>query len=172
MVIGILLMVFGISTCLTGCQGAPPPGYNCKTDNAWGNGAGSSGFHSGPYSTVLDRPSGTTVQSPSSNAGTTLGGAQDGAVSGSADSYMLTWSNSRYYTAEELSSLSKWELQVARNEIYARHGVRFGTGPIQDHFLTRSWYHPTVDMSQFNASVLNDYETANINMIQSVEATK
>lgn len=94
----------------------------------------------------------------------------DGAQSGPGDSYMITTSNSRYIQAEELAGWTAWQLKVARNEIYARHGVIFGEGAIQDHFNTRSWYHGTVDAVHFDSSVFNAYEWANIQTIQAVEA--
>ena len=97
-------------------------------------------------------------------------GETDGAQAGSSDSYMISDSNSRYIQAEELAGWTGWQLKVARNEIYARHGMIFKTGAIQDHFNTRSWYHGTVDAASFNTSVLNAYEWANIKTIQEAEA--
>ena len=96
----------------------------------------------------------------------------DGTQSGSADSYMLTESNVRYYSEEELAGLTLWELKVARNEIYARHGVIFGESAVQEHFNTRSWYHGTISISAFDDAVFNEYEITNIRVIQNVETAK
>lgn len=94
----------------------------------------------------------------------------NGTQAGPSDSYMITDSNSRYIQSEELAGLTAWQLKVARNEIYARHGMIFKSGAIQDHFNTRSWYHGTVEAANFDTSVLNAYEWANIKTIQEVEA--
>lgn len=194
-VIAAMLLLWMI--LLEGCQGTlPPEGYNCKTDNSWSgsgvssgnNGVGSSYFGSNDqYRTDLDTDtfyvpgadgfSGTQTQSPSNETGSlgqtssgNAAGETDGAHSGSGDSYMITTSNSRYIQAEELAGWTAWQLKVARNEIYARHGVIFGEGAIQDHFNTRTWYHGTVQAVNFDSSVFNAYEWANIQTIQAVEA--
>ncbi len=120
---------------------------------------------------------GSQTQSPSAGTGSVgqvspggAAGETDGAQSGSGDSYMITTSNSRYLRVEELAGWTAWQLKVARNEIYARHGVIFGNGAIQDHFNTRSWYHGTVQAADFDSSVFNAYEWANIQVIQEAEA--
>lgn len=188
----IALVMLGMML-LDGCQGMPPEGYNCKTDFSWGsslgqfsgsNGVGTS-YNGGTaqYRTSLDSGSfsvsgenyestGNGGSNTASGFDTAVTGETDGTQAGSADSYMITDSSRRYLTAEELSGLNAWELKVARNEIYARHGVLFGEGAIQDHFNTRTWYHGTIEASAFDSSVLNEYEWANIQTIQSVEAAK
>ena len=44
-----------------------------------------------------------------------------------AGEYILSESNVRIYTKEELENLSDEELRLARNEIYARHGRIFSS---------------------------------------------
>ncbi len=88
----------------------------------------------------------------------------------SNDEYILPESDSRYYTEDELSSLTKDELRIARNEIYARHGRRFDSEDLQSYFDEKSWYQGTVDPSDFSMSVFNDYELANIRTIEDAEA--
>ncbi len=180
---------------LEGCHGTlPPEGYNCKTDQAWSGSGVSSGNNgvgnlyiggNNQYRTELDggalsgpgTGSMSGVQSPSNGAGNggmglagNAAGETDGTLPGSGDSYMITTSNSRYIQAEELAGWTAWQLKVARNEIYARHGVIFGEGAIQDHFNTRTWYHGTVPAANFDSSVFNAYEWANIQTIQAAEA--
>lgn len=46
----------------------------------------------------------------------------------------------RVVKARELAQLSLWELRVARNEIFARHGYRFGPDELERHFLAQTWY--------------------------------
>lgn len=199
--IAALVMTAAMGT-LTGCQGTlPPDGYNCKTGATWNttgsysNSSGTGYSSTGNYRTSLDTGEvlgnnwttsagnmGGTRTDTSINwtttpggSGTTIGsvtGESDGTQSGSPDSYMLTESNVRYYTEESLADLTLWELKIARNEIYARHGATFGESAVQEHFNTRSWYHGTVPLSAFDTSVFNAYEVANIQTIQNVEVAK
>lgn len=63
--------------------------------------------------------------------------------------------------------MSGEKLQLARNEIYARHGYQFRNTELADYFGTKDWYHPsteTVSDSSFNV-----YEKANLELIQQEE---
>ena len=79
--------------------------------------------------------------------------------------YFFPDSNSRYLTDEDLAPYSYDELELAKNEIYARHGRQFVTQRIADYFNSKSWYQGTVDPDTFDAqqsSIFNEYEMANI----------
>ncbi len=78
----------------------------------------------------------------------------------SAD-YMMPSSDSAYYSADDIKDLSDWELYLARNEIYARHGRGFDNADLQRYFYSKSWYRRTCDPDKFDESVLNKYEKAN-----------
>ena len=41
----------------------------------------------------------------------------------------------------EVSGLSDWQLLIARNEIYARHGLGFKDESLREYFQSKSWYH-------------------------------
>lgn len=78
-------------------------------------------------------------------------------------------------TAAQLSKLSKWELYVARNEIYARKGWRFvqqSSVCLQNHFdaLAQSnaggWYVPLAERAE-----LTNLEAANAAAIRQHECT-
>ena len=86
--------------------------------------------------------------------------------------YIFPDSAGRYLTEEELAGLTDRDLMIARNEIFARHGYIFTTDWIQGYFLTQGWYRGTVPAVQFDSSVLNDYERANIDLIVRVEAER
>lgn len=88
------------------------------------------------------------------------------------DGYILEYSNTRILTDSDLYYLSDRELELARNEIYARHGRLFNTDYIQQYFNTRSWYHGTVSPDEFDDSVLNDIEKYNIDFIQEYEENR
>lgn len=82
----------------------------------------------------------------------------------SAD-YMLPSSDSAYYSEADIKGLSDWELYLARNEIYARHGRGFNNADLQRYFSSKSWYRKTCEPDKFDESVLNKYEKANAAMI-------
>lgn len=79
--------------------------------------------------------------------------------------YYFADSNSRYLTDEELSRYSSADLELAKNEIYARHGRQFVTDYIAQYFNSKSWYQGTVSPNSFDESVFNEYEAANIQKI-------
>ena len=69
------------------------------------------------------------------------------------------------------TSYSSDQLELAKNEIYARHGRKFVTQRIADYFNSKSWYKGTVEPETFDAdtSVFNEYEVANIQKIADTE---
>lgn len=81
--------------------------------------------------------------------------------------FLFPDSERRSLTRGELIGLSRWELKIARNEIFARRGRYFKTAELQDYFSRFNWYHPRT----WNPP-LNPIESANIALIKSVEDTK
>lgn len=81
------------------------------------------------------------------------------------DEYMLYGSDSRYITESELTGMSEWELRVARNEIFARHGRRFKDTALQSYFDNLSWYYGYISPENFKEDSLNKYEKANLDVI-------
>lgn len=81
--------------------------------------------------------------------------------------YVLPDSDMRYYTREELENLSEWDLYVAHNEIYARHGRGFVREDLAEHFSSCSWYRQLYTPEAFDAmpSQLNEFEQANVNLM-------
>lgn len=90
----------------------------------------------------------------------------------SQGSYILPDSATHKYTSSELSAYSNWELYLARNEIYARHGRLFKNRDLQEYFNSQSWYNGTISPDNFNDSVLNSTEAANVDTIRSVEQSR
>jgi hypothetical protein len=86
--------------------------------------------------------------------------------------YVIEGSDSRYLTEEDLRDMSKGELRLARNEIYARHGRLFSSADLQDYFNSMNWYVGYIPVDQFDESVLNDCEKANLIFIKSVEDSR
>ena len=79
-------------------------------------------------------------------------------------------SSSRYLSATDLSSLSSADLWRARNEIFARKGYKFSSPRGIAFAQTLGNYYRSVDDHQdrvFNN--MNQYERANVTLIQSIE---
>lgn len=102
--------------------------------------------------------------------------SEESPQSSSSGEYFFQDSDSRYLTDEELSRYSAEDLELAKNEIYARHGRKFVTDRIADYFAGKSWYQGTIDAETFDAmspeSVFNEYELANIEKIVEWEKKK
>ena len=89
--------------------------------------------------------------------------------------YFFPESSNRYLTDEEVAVYSSDQLELAKNEIYARHGRQFVTQYISDYFNSKSWYQGTIDPDTFDAqqdSIFNEYEMANISKIAEWEERK
>lgn len=121
---------------------------------------------------VRECPAVQWEQDPTSTPPTPTPQGQETTQSGD---YFFPESNSRYLTDEEISVYSSSDLELAKNEIYARHGRRFITERIADYFNSKSWYQGVVDPESFDArqsSIFNEYEIANIAKIVQWEEEK
>ncbi len=86
--------------------------------------------------------------------------------------YLLPNSASVYLSEQELSGFTQEQLELARNEIYARHGRKFTTERIRDYFLSKSWYQELYEPEEFDSmtdSFFNEFEKANIDTIWNYE---
>lgn len=79
--------------------------------------------------------------------------------------YILPNSDSEKLTDEVVSSLSKSDIRLAINEIYARHGRRFGDESLQEYFDEKEWYIGTIDAENFDEGVFNKIEKYNIRLL-------
>ena len=86
--------------------------------------------------------------------------------------YVIPDSHTRLVSASELYGLTKEELRIARNEIYARHGRMFKDESLQAYFNSKSWYVPIYSPDEFPTSLLNDIERKNVETIKAEEATR
>ena len=116
-------------------------------------------------------PSPTVSQSPSATISPT---ATPQAASSSAlktgtmpvNGYIISDSNTRVISESELFGLTPWQLKVARNEIYARHGRPFVHKDLQCYFANQAWYHGNPNYSE---TLLTAIENKNVATIQSYE---
>lgn len=65
--------------------------------------------------------------------------------------------------------LTKQELRIARNEIFAINGYTFNSKDLQDYFGFKKWYKPSAIKSETIANNLTDIEKYNINLIKEIE---
>lgn len=86
--------------------------------------------------------------------------------------YVFPESDKRYLTEEEVRAQDPDKLLIGRNEIFARHGRMFDTQELADYFNSQPWYNGTIPASQFDDSVLNEYERANADLIKRIEDEK
>lgn len=71
----------------------------------------------------------------------------------------------RLLTANDLLGKTKWELDVMRNEIYARYGRMFLRKDLQDYFSAQSWYEPKHSPEDFPESALSNIQQKNVKFI-------
>lgn len=84
----------------------------------------------------------------------------------SKDGYVIADSSTRLLTEADLQGLSKKQLEIARNEIFARHGRAFKRADIQSFFESRSWYKKNENYNYVNDySNLSDIELTNSKFI-------
>lgn len=58
------------------------------------------------------------------------------------DTYIFPNSDTEYLTKSDLSGMSKSEINLAKNELYARHGRKFKSKELQEYFESKDWYVP------------------------------
>lgn len=84
-------------------------------------------------------------------------------------SYVLPASDTRLLTDADLCSLTSYELYLARNEIYARHGYIFSNADLASYFSGKAWYVPRYTASTFDESCLSYTEQRNVALILEYE---
>jgi serine/threonine protein kinase len=61
------------------------------------------------------------------------------------------WTSKRLVTPDDLTGLSREDLELLRNDIYARHGWIFKRQDLQDHFSAQPWYRAAGPIAQRDA---------------------
>ncbi len=70
-------------------------------------------------------------------------------------------------TDADVAGLSKSEIRILRNTIYARHGRSFKSSDLNNYFRGFSWYNPY--RSEVPPSELSAIEKHNINLLSKYE---
>lgn len=89
------------------------------------------------------------------------------------NSYLFANSNSAYLSKSDVSSLSQQNLNIALNEIYARHGRIFKDSTLSTYFNSQKWYTPLYTSEEFSQNVtFNKYEQANLQLMVNEQKEK
>lgn len=83
--------------------------------------------------------------------------------------YELPMSDVYPLRENDLVNMNDNQLWIARNEIFARHGLTFKNEYLQEHFNSCSWYEGTVASGEIDESVLTDVEKENLAVIKDLE---
>lgn len=88
-------------------------------------------------------------------------GAEDAANPGTGGGETLSSEDGAYVLPDDeaLSRMSAEELRIARNEIYARHGLIFKAGDLNDYFSSKDWYEGTVTDADSIALSEEEFDT-------------
>ena len=116
-----------------------------------------------PVATATAVPVPTVIATPVPTAVPTTAPVQTGGY------YIFPNSSSSYLSYAQVDALSLYEMYLARNEIYAKHGRIFKNSDLQQYFGSQSWYVPMYSPETFDEGVFNAYEKENIKLIKSVE---
>lgn len=94
----------------------------------------------------------------------------------SRETYLIADSHVRYLSEEEVNNMSLEDRDMACYEILARHGADFSdvgdNGAIQDYFEDQEWYDAKINFADFDYTVLNVYEAANLAMLIDYDSMK
>ena len=82
-----------------------------------------------------------------------------------AAQFVFSDSSLRRLSEADLVNLTEWQVAIAKNEIFARHGRRFNNAALQNYFDTCSWYQGTVAPQAFSYAVFNPTELANVELL-------
>lgn len=74
--------------------------------------------------------------------------------------------STRLLNSSDLKNLSKSDLRIMRNEIFARHGHIFNSGDLGKYFKKQTWYRGTVKNA---GSLLSNIENKNVQLILKYE---
>ena len=109
---------------------------------------------------ILNPPEPTATPTPSE---------EQPQVTAESGEYFFPESSNRYLTDEEISNYTSDQLELAKNEIYARRGRIFDSQELNDYFYSKPWYYGRILPEDFSSDVFNKYELANITLLDGYE---
>ena len=90
----------------------------------------------------------------------------DKTITHNTGNYMINGSDTRIISESEINNFTPWQLKVARNEIYARHGRSFVHKDLACYFANQEWYKIN---SNYSDSLLTSIENQNVSIILNYE---
>lgn len=79
---------------------------------------------------------------------------------------MISYSSERYLMEADVRGMKASNMEIARNEIYARHGCTFDDPALQEHMEQNIYrYEGIMPLAEFDDSALNDYERFNLQFL-------
>ena len=99
-----------------------------------------------------------------SSSGTTNSSNNSNFSGDTTDRYGLNVS-SHYISRSDISWMSLDEIQMAINEVYAKHGFRFTKAPYKSYFESMDWYHPDTQDMYVIEGRMNKYEIENMKVM-------
>ncbi len=81
--------------------------------------------------------------------------------------------NTSYLSRDEVENMSRSELNMALNEIYARRGRIFTSPELDSYFRSQDWYTPKYTAEEFSDNVVfNSYEEHNLNLLYNEQSAR
>lgn len=81
----------------------------------------------------------------------------------------LYYTDMKYYSENDFKDVPPLMVHIAKNEIYARYGYIFKNEDLYNYFMGCIWYNPTCTSKQFDDSVFNQYEKANLELLAGLD---
>lgn len=75
----------------------------------------------------------------------------------------------KYYSAADFADCTPLIIKIAKNEIYARRGYIFKDEDLYNYFYGQVWYQPVIVPGDFDDTVFNQYEKANLELLTGLE---
>lgn len=95
-----------------------------------------------------------TVKVPEEQTGSIVYETERAAEQKSEQDFVCAGSDTRYLTESDLENRTPWELDIIRNEIYARHGRTFAKTVLYEYFSAKSWYIENHAFTEEDLSVI------------------
>ena len=83
--------------------------------------------------------------------------------------YFIENCDSMYLKEDDVQGFDKEMCRIARNSLYAKSGRMFKDSALQEFFEQFDWYDPRISPSDFTGDMLNQYQSANLNVISEYE---
>ena len=91
-------------------------------------------------------------------------------IGASSPSAKYVFLSERAIADSDLAGKSNLELDIMRNEVFARYGRRFKIPELQSYFNKQPWYQPRYEPDQFPEDLLTPIESQNVQYIRDFQA--